>query len=64
MIWIYGGAFIMGEANREWFGPDYFMKEDVVLVTLQYRVGALGKGKLIRFCVTELILISLFMQVF
>lgn len=54
----------MGEANREWFGPDYFMKEDVVLVTLQYRVGALGKGNLIQFCVTELILISLFMQVF
>lgn len=54
----------MGEANRESFGPDYFMKEDVVLVTLQYRVGALGKGKLVRFCVTELILISLFMQVF
>lgn len=42
MVWIHGGGFIIGEANREWYGPDYFMKEDVVLVTIQYRLGALG----------------------
>lgn len=43
MVWIHGGGFIIGEANRDWYGPDYFMKEDVVLVTIQYRLGALGK---------------------
>ncbi|XP_037947830.1 esterase B1-like [Teleopsis dalmanni] len=42
MIWIHGGGFIMGEANRDWYGPDYFMKQDVILVTIQYRLGALG----------------------
>ncbi|KAH8264000.1 hypothetical protein KR038_000471, partial [Drosophila bunnanda] len=42
LVWIHGGGFIIGEANREWYGPDYFMKEDVVLVTIQYRLGALG----------------------
>ncbi|XP_023175791.1 esterase B1 [Drosophila hydei] len=42
MVWIHGGGFIIGEANRDWYGPDYFIKEDVVLVTIQYRLGALG----------------------
>ncbi|EDV93366.1 GH19269 [Drosophila grimshawi] len=42
MVWIHGGGFIIGEANRELYGPDYFIKEDVVLVTIQYRLGALG----------------------
>lgn len=42
MVWIHGGGFIIGEANREQYGPDYFIREDVVLVTIQYRLGALG----------------------
>ncbi|XP_062123471.1 esterase B1-like [Drosophila sulfurigaster albostrigata] len=42
MIWIHGGGFLTGEATREWYGPDYLIKEDVVLVTIQYRLGALG----------------------
>ncbi|XP_046808979.1 esterase B1-like [Lucilia cuprina] len=42
MVWIYGGGFQFGEANREWYGPDYFMHKDVILITVQYRLGALG----------------------
>ncbi|XP_073820616.1 esterase B1-like [Musca autumnalis] len=42
MVFIHGGGFIIGEANRNWYGPDYFMKKPVVLVTLQYRLGVLG----------------------
>ncbi|KAH8420853.1 hypothetical protein KR222_006861, partial [Zaprionus bogoriensis] len=42
LVWIHGGGFIIGEASRDWYGPDYFIKEDVVLVTIQYRLGALG----------------------
>ncbi|XP_055850797.1 esterase B1-like [Episyrphus balteatus] len=42
MVWIYGGAFILGEANRDWYGPDLLMNKDIVLVTLNYRVNALG----------------------
>lgn len=48
MVWIYGGAFKYGEANREWYGPDYFMEKDVILITLQYRLGALGELDLIN----------------
>ncbi|XP_053969299.1 esterase B1 [Anastrepha ludens] len=42
MIWIHGGGFYTGEATRDWCGPDYFMEKDVVLVTIQYRLGVLG----------------------
>uniref|UniRef100_A0A6P4EAG0 carboxylesterase n=1 Tax=Drosophila rhopaloa TaxID=1041015 RepID=A0A6P4EAG0_DRORH len=42
MVYIYGGAFTIGEATRELYGPDYFMAKDVVLVTLNYRVDCLG----------------------
>ncbi|XP_002096649.3 esterase B1 [Drosophila yakuba] len=42
MVYIYGGAFTIGEGTRELYGPDYFMAKDVVLVTLNYRVDCLG----------------------
>ncbi|XP_011209321.2 esterase B1 [Bactrocera dorsalis] len=42
LVWIHGGGFVVGEANRDWFGPDYFMEKDVVLVTVQYRLGVFG----------------------
>lgn len=42
MVWVHGGGFFFGEANREHYGPDYFMQKDVILVTVQYRLGALG----------------------
>lgn len=42
MVWIYGGGFQGGEASREIYAPDYFMQKDVILVTVAYRLGALG----------------------
>jgi len=44
MVYIYGGAYTVGEATREVYGPDYFMTKDVVLVTLNYRVDCFGKS--------------------
>lgn len=43
MVWIYGGGFQIGEASRDIYAPDYFMQQDVILVTFAYRLGALGK---------------------
>lgn len=44
MVWIYGGGFQMGEASRDLYGPDYLMMENIVLVTIAYRLGPLGKS--------------------
>jgi hypothetical protein len=40
MVWVHGGAFTQGGSNR----PEYEIVADknVVVVTLQYRLGALG----------------------
>ncbi|KAH8281096.1 hypothetical protein KR054_010648 [Drosophila jambulina] len=42
IVWIYGGGFQKGEATRDVYSPDYFMKQPVVLITFNYRLGALG----------------------
>lgn len=42
MVWIYGGGFQVGEATRDMYSPDFFMSKDVVLVSISYRLGALG----------------------
>lgn len=42
MIFLYGGAFQNGSSTTKYYGPDYLLMADVVVVTLNYRVGALG----------------------
>jgi carboxylesterase 2 len=42
MVYIHGGAFIMGGGASYFFGPNYLLENDVVLVTFNYRLGALG----------------------
>lgn len=44
LVFIHGGGFIMGDIGRDFYGPDYFIKKDVVLITIQYRLGVLGKS--------------------
>jgi len=41
IVWIHGGAFQVGAGDI--FQAKYFLDEDVVLVTFNYRLGALGK---------------------
>ncbi len=40
MVWIHGGAFTFGEGST--FDPARLVKEGVVVVNLNYRLGALG----------------------
>ncbi|XP_042225142.1 venom carboxylesterase-6-like [Homarus americanus] len=40
MVWIHGGAFILGAAHH--YSPLPFLTKDIVLVTIQYRLGTLG----------------------
>ncbi|XP_016980680.2 esterase B1 [Drosophila rhopaloa] len=42
IVWIYGGGFQKGEASRDVYSPDYFMKKQVVFVSINYRLAALG----------------------
>ncbi|KAL6419953.1 hypothetical protein ACFW04_011043 [Cataglyphis niger] len=42
MVWIHGGAFSTGSGDATIYGPDYIVRKDVVLVTLNYRLGVLG----------------------
>lgn len=42
MVHIHGGAYIMGGGASYFFGPNYLLEQDVVLVTFNYRLGAFG----------------------
>lgn len=45
MVWIHGGGWIAGSGNGEthFYGPGYILDRDVVLVTINYRLGPFGK---------------------
>ena len=43
MVWIHGGGFINGSSSTPWYdGTSLAQRGDVVVVTLNYRLGALG----------------------
>nr|WNK22293.1 carboxylesterase [Athetis lepigone]WNK22303.1 carboxylesterase 10 [Athetis lepigone] len=42
MVWIHGGGFIWGSGNDDLYGPEYLIRHDVILVTLNYRLEVLG----------------------
>ncbi|KAG5669412.1 hypothetical protein PVAND_017299 [Polypedilum vanderplanki] len=42
LFWIYGGAFILGDGNSLIYGPDELMKENIVVVTFNYRLSVFG----------------------
>ncbi|KYN36171.1 Carboxylesterase 3 [Trachymyrmex septentrionalis] len=42
MVWIHGGGFLVGSGDANWFGPDYIVQKDVILITLNYRLSVLG----------------------
>lgn len=46
MVWIYGGAFNAGYSNTSLYGPDFFLEEGVVFVSMNYRLGVLGFASL------------------
>ncbi len=43
MVWVHGGGFFTGGTNDPWYdGTSFVERGDVVMVTIQYRLGALG----------------------
>ncbi|HEY1554385.1 MAG TPA: carboxylesterase family protein [Kofleriaceae bacterium] len=42
MVWLHGGAFIFGSGGDKWYDGKKLASQGVILVTLNYRLGALG----------------------
>lgn len=42
MVWFHGGAFIIGDGRTAWYDGTKLSRRDVVVVTCNYRLGALG----------------------
>ncbi|KAL3278663.1 hypothetical protein HHI36_016199 [Cryptolaemus montrouzieri] len=42
VVYIHGGAFVFGSAQIESYGPHFLIERDVILVTIQYRLGFFG----------------------
>ncbi|PSN56250.1 hypothetical protein C0J52_00414 [Blattella germanica] len=42
LVFIHGGGYTSGSGNSFYYGPHYFLDKDVVMVTINYRLGVLG----------------------
>ncbi|XP_049809174.1 cholinesterase-like [Schistocerca nitens] len=42
MFWVHGGGFVDGSGSDEEHGPDFLISYGVILVTINYRLGATG----------------------
>jgi len=43
LVYIHGGAFMFGSGSACWYGPEFWMIHDIIVVTFNYRLGPLGK---------------------
>lgn len=49
MVWIHGGGYTFGSAETMYYGPEFLLTKDIVLVTVNYRLGIFGKYMLTKF---------------
>lgn len=42
MIWFHGGGWLTGAGHSEFYGPKFLLDHEVILVTVNYRLGPLG----------------------
>ncbi|XP_014357099.2 juvenile hormone esterase [Papilio machaon] len=42
MVWIHGGGFVCGSSSDDLYGPQFLVRHDVILVTINYRLEVLG----------------------
>lgn len=43
MVWIHGGAFILGSNSKDFYNPEFLLRKDVVVIAINYRLGCFGK---------------------
>lgn len=41
-VWIFGGTFSHGNALYDTVGPDFLIDKDIIVVTVNFRVGPFG----------------------
>uniref|UniRef100_A0A336M3D7 carboxylesterase n=1 Tax=Culicoides sonorensis TaxID=179676 RepID=A0A336M3D7_CULSO len=41
-VWIHGGAFVVGSSSVEFYGPEFIVEKDVIMVSMNYRLGIFG----------------------
>lgn len=41
-VWIHGGAFTVGSSSTELYGPEFIVEKDVIMVSMNYRLGIFG----------------------
>lgn len=42
MVRIHGGGFLVGSSNFTYYGPNYLLDREIILVSINYRLGILG----------------------
>ena len=42
MFWIHGGAFSFGSGSDAMYGPDFLIEQNLLVVTINYRLGPIG----------------------
>ncbi|XP_050092100.1 juvenile hormone esterase-like [Anopheles aquasalis] len=42
LLWVHGGSFVVGSSETDIFGPEFFIDKNIIVVTFNYRLGALG----------------------
>lgn len=42
MVWIHGGSYMSGSGNSDFYGPDFLVNKNVIVVTINYRLEMLG----------------------
>ena len=42
LVFIHGGSFFSDDASDRFYGPDFLLSQDNIVVTLQYRLGIFG----------------------
>lgn len=42
MVFVHGGAFNFGSGSTDIYSPDYLLDENVIVVTINYRLNVLG----------------------
>lgn len=41
-MYLHGGVYLIGSGNSDWYGPDFLIEQNVILVTINYRLGIFG----------------------